>query len=754
MKKISCAFATLALVFGTHSVALAGTDETAEPGTTLEEVTVTARKREESANTVPITITELDSHTLTEFKIDSFDDYATKIPNLSFAYGTNTPGFSNSRTVAIRGVVGTNATGFYIDDTPIVDSMDPRVLDIDRIEVLKGPQGTLYGSGSMGGTVRLITAKPDLEKDSGTTSGSGGVTDYAATPDYAGSTINNFVVVPRVFAIRAVGYYDHEGGYLTRTYPDTTAPSGLAVINNQGVDRSYGGSITGLMKFTDEFSSTLRVMFQKSSIDGWPAPYAPLPCFCVTSFTLNRQQNLQETADDKWALPSLELAYDGGNWRLFSSTSYFWRRPIDFEDSTEGSKQVLSSIGYTPQPGPILWNGFYNEDRTTEETRLTFSDVFTVSGVIGVYWSHLRNHNGVPASYLPDLAAQGLYPNNLDYLLDNLQESTDKAVFSEIYVPIGSKLTLTLGARGYEYETQSTIISDGFLAGGYSNDRTPKLKENGVSPKFGLDYKVTPDTMVYTTVARGFRPGGNGLTLPNVCDSGLSAIGYTTESASQYSSDTLWSYEVGAKSAVSRRVNITGALFEIDWSKIQQSIYLPSCGFPFEGNAGKARIRGGEIEATAKIIDGLAARVDYGYDNSKILDAGVSPLIVGDPIYQVPENTASIGLSYEHSLTRDLLMTISTDYSYVGSSLSANSSSAMPLMRPAYEIVNARIAFALGASELALYGKNLGNEKANLGDLVFNGFPQTTVLNGNTVPYPRVATLRPLQMGVQYTWRY
>ncbi len=155
--------------------------------------------------------------------------------------------------VAIRGVVRMNATGFYIDDTPVVDAMDPRVLDIERIEVLKGPQGTLYGSGSMGGTVRLITKKPDLEQNSGTSSVSSGITEYAASPGYTVSTVNNFVVVPGFLAVRAVAYYDHEGGYLTRTYPDPSAPSGLAVIDNQGVDRGYGGSVSGLMKISDNF---------------------------------------------------------------------------------------------------------------------------------------------------------------------------------------------------------------------------------------------------------------------------------------------------------------------------------------------------------------------------------------------------------------------------------------------------------------------------------------------------------------------
>jgi len=157
-----------------HGGTACAQDTTAAPAaesTTLDTVIVTARKRDESLAQVPVSITAFTSQTLENYNIQSFDDYATKTPNISFAYGGGPTGIADARTIAIRGITGQNlfgtagATGFYIDDTPVPGSVDPRVLDIDNIEVLKGPQGTLYGESSLGGNVRLVTKKPNLSED-------------------------------------------------------------------------------------------------------------------------------------------------------------------------------------------------------------------------------------------------------------------------------------------------------------------------------------------------------------------------------------------------------------------------------------------------------------------------------------------------------------------------------------------------------------------------------------------------------------
>src|SRR5580658_1088545 len=231
-----------------------------------ETIIVSARKRDESIAEVPTSITAFTAATLKDYNVQSFADYATKTPDMSFSYGGGPTGIADARTVAIRGITGQNlfgtagATGFYIDDTPVPGSLDPRVVDLASIEVLKGPQGTLYGESSLGGNVRLVTRQVDLANsgfgfmvDAGATSGGG-------SPDGGGNVIANMVVIPGTAALRVVLFADHEAGYLTRTYPtDPTSPGGgnpsLSVprtsSGDQGAVSTGGGSAALLVKATD-----------------------------------------------------------------------------------------------------------------------------------------------------------------------------------------------------------------------------------------------------------------------------------------------------------------------------------------------------------------------------------------------------------------------------------------------------------------------------------------------------------------------
>src|SRR6202166_1331723 len=243
---------------------------------TLETITVSARKRDESLANVPVSITVFTSESLEKYNIQSFNDYATKTPNVSFSYGGGPTGIADARTVAIRGITGQNlygtagATGFYIDDTPVPGSVDPRVLDIDNIEVLKGPQGTLFGESSLGGNVRLITKKPNLSKDEFSFTTQAGWTSGGGSADGGGSIIGNLVLVPDKLALRTVLFFNHDAGYLTRTFPAPTSPAVtdpfLSVprtsVGNQGAVSTFGGSARMLLKVTGNFDATPPGLFQ------------------------------------------------------------------------------------------------------------------------------------------------------------------------------------------------------------------------------------------------------------------------------------------------------------------------------------------------------------------------------------------------------------------------------------------------------------------------------------------------------------
>ena len=190
--------------------------DAAAPAGELEEITVTAQKRSESQQNVPLSMTTFSSAALQEKSVNTFFDYATKVPNLAFA--PTGDGVGTARTVSIRGVSGNNVTSFYIDDTPLPDSIDPRVLDIDHIEVLRGPQGTLYGARSMGGLVRIVTKEPDINNFSATVHG--GASDTARTdqPNYTGDGVVNIPLIQDHAALRLSAFYDEEAGYFKRSF--------------------------------------------------------------------------------------------------------------------------------------------------------------------------------------------------------------------------------------------------------------------------------------------------------------------------------------------------------------------------------------------------------------------------------------------------------------------------------------------------------------------------------------------------------
>jgi iron complex outermembrane recepter protein len=213
ISKNCLAWAGIAAIIGSMRAFAA---DTAASSNELETITVTAEKRSESEQSVPLSMTTFSGAALQQKEINTFFDYATKVPNLAFA--PTGDGVGTARTVSIRGISGDNVTGFYIDDTPLPDSLDPRVLDVDHIEVLRGPQGTLYGARSMGGVVRIITKEPNLNDFEGNVHGGVSSTDHTNQPNWTGDGAVNIPLIQDHVALRLSGFYDTEAGYFKRSY--------------------------------------------------------------------------------------------------------------------------------------------------------------------------------------------------------------------------------------------------------------------------------------------------------------------------------------------------------------------------------------------------------------------------------------------------------------------------------------------------------------------------------------------------------
>ena len=734
----------------------------------LEQVVVTAQKRTESEQTVPMSMTTFGTVALEQKAINNFFDYATKVPNLAFA--PTGDGVGTARTVSIRGISGDNVTGFYIDDVPLPDSLDPRVLDIDHIEVLRGPQGTLYGARSMGGTVRIITKEPELTQFSGTVHAGVSTTDHTNQPNYTVDGIVNIPIVQDRLALRLSGFYDQEAGYLHRSFCTDPATAGITcfplsgagrtTVNNIGAIDTYGGAASLTFKVTDSFTLTPRMMIQRANYNGFPladfnslpqngigfpAPSGPytLPSpLRSTDLTQARFFDVPEGGSDRWNLYSLTARWKTALGELVSSTAYFDRRVDEHEDQSEFVWAAITSgacdnpapFCNPPAAGPIEEIKAYQ--RFVEEIRFVSALSGPVQFVVGAFYSDFHGRvpfaSLYPPSEVPNLDNELGGPNNPDYpnlifAQDFHTDVQEPAVFGEISYQIMDALKVTVGLRWYQVKTTSHGFEEGLAVGGGPPLVSPEAtdKESGVNPKVEIDYHLTPDQMIYALASKGFRPGGvvpivppGTAGTPNDCVAALAQVNpnLSLGDTRRFKSDSLWNYELGAKTAwLDRRVTVNAAIFDIRWKDIQQQVLLP-CGFQFNANAGAAESKGAELELRARATQHLEASLGLGYQDAKITEKGESPQPVGSPVFQVPDWTSTGSLSYSTAITSQWNLVSSLDYSYIGRSYSGNNSPSDPRKRPAYRLLDGRLAFTTGSLEVALVGKNLTNELANLGD--------------------------------------
>ena len=775
--------------------------DTAAPSTELETITVTAEKRSETEQRVPLSMTTFSSAALQQKEINTFFDYATKVPNLAFA--PTGDGIGTARTVSIRGISGDNVTGFYIDDTPLPDSLDPRVLDINHIEVLRGPQGTLYGARSMGGVVRILTKEPNLNDFDATVHGSVSSTDRTNRPNWTGDGVVNVPLIQDHVALRLSGFYDTEAGYFKRSYCTDPAAAmalsctplattGITTVDNVGAINSYGGAASLSVKLNDALTITPRVMLQKATYNGfaaadylsmpgngigYPVPSGPytLPRGIIpSSFTQARWFNVPEGGYDAWGLYSIAVHWKTAFGELVSSSAYFDRKVFETEDETDFVYAAITSncnaaavaagncsgVG-SPQPGGISEEKNYQ--RFVQEVRFASDLKGPVQFVVGGFYSDF--HGRVPfAGYYPPAEVPKLDatlggPNNPDFpnliFAQNFRTTIrEPAAFGEVsYQPV-EPLKLTGGLRWYQVKISSTGYEEGLATGGGPAIVSPPVTttESGVNPKFEADYHITPDQMVYAIAAKGFRPGGLVPIVPpgqpNTATDCVAALqktdpNITIADTRTFKSDSLWNYEVGTKTAwLDHRLTFNAAAFYIKWKNIQQEILL-SCGFQYTANAGAAVSKGGEIELHARPTEPLELSFGLGYQNAKITEVGrESPQQVGSPVYQVPNWTGNGSVSYTTQLTSGWTLVSGADYSYIGRSFSGNNNPGDPRLRPAYRLINARFAFDHGPFEIALVGKNLANEVANLGD--------SRSLAAETPGRPRLFVNQPRTIGLEF----
>ncbi len=724
----------------------------------IDEIVVTATKKEQSLQKVGMAITAIKADTLEKMGAQDFYDFAATVPNLGF--GNESDGRFNANSPSIRGVFGDNTTGFYIDDTPMPQSIQPRVIDVERIEVLRGPQGTLYGARSMGGTIRLITKQPDLSSDEA--HGQVHATLSAVKEGTTNWSADGSVDIPMVkdkLAARATAYYGHNSGVFDRVYvPSYVNPVTNAVMPNPGPDfgvhknvdseKYFGGQLVLKARLNDNLTFTPKLMYQKIEADGLPfADISP------DNFTQNRFFDSAEPGTDRWWLASGTFNWDVSKGAVVSTTSYLDRYLNEKEEETNFLHflyGVVIGLPIDPLESVLAENERFRS--FSHETRFTSNFDGPLQFTGGVFYQKTVNklrydppalQPGVNAAL--NAAAGGpanIVPGDLIFKTYNRFAAEEYAAFGEATYNLTEQISATVGGRWYHTSTDSKIDSDGFANGGPSSIAGTQ-SQSGFNPKFLIQDQVNENVNLYASASKGFRIGGVNGNVPagpgELCEADVAALGATPPSS--FNSDTLWSYEAGIKSKLAQNTfSFNAAGYYIDWSNIVQRNRL-ACGFQFDANAGSATIKGFEIEMVYVPVDGLTLRGAMGHADTEITDAGSFPgIIKGAKIQGVPDWTFSASGQYVFPINEKFDGLLRADYNHYGDSFSSNNEPVTPRLRPKWDVLNLRAGVTHDDWDLTLFVDNVTNEHANLAD--------SRSIAAETPGRQRIVTNRPRTIGI------
>ena len=874
------------VVISAQAAAAQGRDTGADASGQLEEVVVTATRQSETVNRVPLSVSAVTQRALESQGVKNIGDLARTVPGVTF---TRTGG-ENNPNITIRGIggnaatVGAATTGVYLDDTALQrrnanglvtgnGSPFPQLFDLERVEILRGPQGTLYGGSSQGGTVRFITPTPSLTDYSGQARIEGALTRYG-DPSYEIGLATGGPLVRDKLGLRASAYFQHRGGWVDALSRYDGHRFGEDI--NWGEAQSF--RITALWQVTDRLRVTpafyysrdvekneatfredtpaytvgaatvaartfnnsgtvngVRFQFPSRVFPQYEIPaqtwYGPYTTDQGRYFTTTDVRSESSPRITDLVLPSLTLDYEFENMTVKSVTS--WVHDVTKGWDFTGGGAVRTGI----LPFSVLGNrapnyilgapntyGYfhYNNRRNGMSEELRFSSANPESPlqwVAGAYFSNstikargVAEYNENETSILIRGVPEGWFLGNnplplflepgapLGNVADRfiVMKETELAAFGEANYNITGRLKVTAGIRftrtelNYTQEyggpvagasprfvgspafaTTGIIVTDPFLqtpfqrnlAGCPSAPDCPiqytelSNSESPITPKAGLSYQRTAGQLYYVTYAKGFRAGGVNPPVPPLqCAADLAILGIA-RSPDQYESDTVSSYELGAKLRLfDGRAQLNTSIYHIDWNNIQFNLPLRQCGFAYIANGPKAISEGFDVQATSRLGPiTLSSSVSYnsaGYAADVLGPPSPNPAQArsilakqGDNLGS-PEWVVALGLQYDFTVTSRLSGYVRGDYQYTGkydrtTGEGTTSYNALIHDGEPTHTVNARAGALFGSLEAAIFVQNLTNSKEFLNK--GNG-ANSLVVTGTT--------FRPRTIGIQLTQRY
>jgi iron complex outermembrane receptor protein len=764
-------------------------------GQAIEQVVVTATRRAEKLEKVPISISAFSDAKMDVLGVKNFAQLARFTPGVTYDPDTN--------NVYIRGIdstAGSGTTGIYIDDTPIQlrnlgfnsNNTLPSVFDLERVEVLRGPQGTLFGAGSEGGTVRYITPQPSLTDYSGIVRSEISFTQDGQ-PSYEAGAAFGGPIIDDVLGFRASAWYRRDGGWIDQVNYRTDQTT---IPDANGADTYV---FRGAMNWApmSRLTITPAIDYQNRN-EGDPDQY------WVGISDPNADIYKSATPDrmidkDRFYLASLNVHYTGDSFEVISNTSMFGRG-----EHVNGYSGTLYNLSYFQQilldgtdplgnpcgppqcktdlyplltptginlpglPGYLARANITNTQHdVTQEVRMQSTDPNArLTWVIGVFYAgnEQESKEEINDPELPQITQylwdetvlqawdENLLPNGDDYINDTLSHDSQIAGFADATYSFTDQWKLEAGLRvahtHFDFINYANGPQNFGLTGGSGGE-----SELPVTPKVSVDFQATPDDLIYATVAEGYRIGGANPPIP------LIACGVPS-TPSSYTSDTTWSYEVGAKDKwLGGRLSTDASVYYINWSGIQQDVYLPLCGLQYTANLGDAVSKGFDFQADYQVTDSLHFEMTVGYTDARYTTYAYSAdgtllvapgQAIGEQPYISPW-TITAGAEYDFE--------VYGNQSYARLDDEFGSENNWPLMTqdplsesydphlvndPPTNFMSARAGTTFGNWDVALFMNN-----------VLNAHPQIDLnhQDANTVLY-EASTFRPRSTGLEVNYRF
>lgn len=695
-----------------------------DEGSDGSQIVVTAQKRSERLLDAPQSVTAISAADLSRLNAVQFRDFANAVPALTFS--TAGPGQTQ---LTLRGVTAGNdigpTVGIYVDDVPFGSSsafanasslaLDAGLFDMERIEVLRGPQGTLYGASTMGGLLKYVTIQPDADNFSGSANASLSDT-YRGGTSYSGSAGLNLPIVNGKLGLRTSGYYSHDGGFI-----DNLA-AGKDDVNRS---RVYGGRADLQFTPTEDLTIRLSGFLQNIHRRGGASADFTLAGKPIDG-SLDQRRLVDEPFDQRFRLVSGTISYDLGPASLTSISSYQTIRNSYRQDGSALYVPVLTSFG-------LLFNAVAVDQRRTtnkftQEVRLASSGAKLLDWMVGGFYTHEKSGN---AQVIVPYEDEGVVsPISLaDVSIPSTYEEI--AAFGNLTLHVTDRFDLSGGLRWAENRQKFEQIGSGLLIGS-----TPQVRsrDDVFTYLANARYKFSSNTTAYVRFATGYRPGG-----PNYVVN--DPVTGAPLAPALFASDSLDSYEAGFKAETTDRtfgIDISG--YHIDWKDIQ--VTTAAGGVSVIANAGGAKITGGELTLTARPSPQFTVVGAFAYQHARLskdsLDLGA---LRGDRLPNVPRYTATLNADYRAPADMKLRPRLGATLRFVSDrSASFDGNVGVPQYElPDYVAIDLRAGLDVGRFEVQLFARNITDERAQLS--------AATVLSSAGGP-AQVTMMQPRTIGV------